>query len=245
MDSEIFSAVIVIIATLVFIYLYGVAKKKLIQNQQKNTEDMYSLLSSKIYPIVNTHIAQLSIQRKKSVYTDPYGKEDLSNWYDKEISYFLASYVYPYLTNVEKYFFAEYQQGIFDLIDNEVKLYDKTSNKKAKSLTFNKNMSGRDFEDYCHQKLLNEGWKVQITKNTGDQGVDLIIEKDNRKIGIQCKKYAKPIGNKAVQEIKAGLNYYNLNEGAVICSSSYTKSAIELANMNDIKLLHYLETDKL
>jgi HJR/Mrr/RecB family endonuclease len=71
---------------------------------------------------------------------------------------------------------------------------------------------------------------------SGDQGVDLIVTKNNIKIGVQTKCYSGTVGNKAIQEIVAGVIHHQLHQGIVITNNFFTPSAIELAKTNDIIL---------
>ena len=89
------------------------------------------------------------------------------------------------------------------------------------------------------------GYFVKRTPKTGDQGVDLIAEKDGDRKAIQCKFYSKPVGNKAVQEVCAGRDFYNTDYAVVVTNSFYTKSAKELANKNKVILLNDNELEKL
>lgn len=108
-------------------------------------------------------------------------------------------------------------------------------------------MSGVEFENFLEQLFLNLGYRITLTKKSGDQGVDLILTKGNQKIGVQCKRSNTTIGNKAVQEICAGLNFYGLNRGMVVTNNIFTASAQNLALSNSIilwdriKLLQQLE----
>jgi restriction system protein len=52
------------------------------------------------------------------------------------------------------------------------------------------------------------GFSVRKTKVTGDQGVDLIVEGEGRLIAVQAKGYTGSVGNKAVQEVYAGMAFY-------------------------------------
>ena len=98
-------------------------------------------------------------------------------------------------------------------------------------------MSGQEFEMYCIDILRGLGFaNVQQTKASGDQGVDIIAEKDSIRYAFQCKYYSHPIGNYAVQEVNAGVQYYNCDVGVVITNSSFTRSAIELAERCNIEL---------
>ncbi len=83
------------------------------------------------------------------------------------------------------------------------------------------------------------GFTIQRTKIVGDQGVDLIAIKDDRKIAIQCKYYTNSVGNKAVQEIIAGADFYGCPEKAVITNSYFTKSAKQLAASLNVILVEY------
>ncbi len=103
-------------------------------------------------------------------------------------------------------------------------------------------MSGKSFEKFITKLYIKLGYKAITTKTSGDQGIDVIIQKRFLKIGIQTKRYNKPVGNKAVQEATAGKKYYRLNKIAVITNNYFTKSAKELAYANDVELI---DRDKL
>lgn len=91
-------------------------------------------------------------------------------------------------------------------------------------------MDGFEFEKYTKYLLEKNGYSsVQLTQKYGDQGIDVIAQKDNVKIGIQCKRWKKRVGNKAVQEVHAGIGYYSLDKGVVLTNSLFTNSAKELA----------------
>ncbi len=64
--------------------------------------------------------------------------------------------------------------------------------------------SGSEYEEHCAEILRTAGWETRSTPKSGDQGVDIIAERDGIRIAIQCKNYKQPVGNKAVQEVLAG-----------------------------------------
>ena len=97
---------------------------------------------------------------------------------------------------------------------------------------------GLKFENYCMNILKQNGWKVKLTPNTGDQGVDLIASIEKLRICIQCKDHKKPLGNKAVQEISAGKLYWNGTHAILVSRSGFTKSAKQLAKANKVKLIN-------
>lgn len=102
-----------------------------------------------------------------------------------------------------------------------------------------KYMEGEYFEFFIAEIYSFLGFKVEHTRITGDQGLDLVIYKDNsfEKIGIQCKRFKNNVGNYAVQEAFAGMYFYKCDKASVITPSRFTKSAKELGNKLGIELI--------
>lgn len=98
-------------------------------------------------------------------------------------------------------------------------------------------MDGHEFEYFCGDILGKNGFTgVEVTKGSGDQGIDIIAFKDGVKYGIQCKCYSSNIGNKAVQEAFAGKTFYGCHVSAVLTNQYFTNSAKELAEKNGVLL---------
>lgn len=97
-------------------------------------------------------------------------------------------------------------------------------------------MTGEEFERYMEKYFIKKGYKVIRTPLSGDYGIDLIIEHEFGKIGVQLKCYFDKVPLKAVQEVVAGLRHYGLGSGMVITNSYFQPSAIRLANDNSITL---------
>ena len=94
-----------------------------------------------------------------------------------------------------------------------------------------------EFEEWVARFLRIAGYKAHATKKSGDYGVDVLAEKDNTSIAIQVKKFTKPVGIKAIQEVISGMDYYNCYEGWVITTAPYfTQAAKNLAKTRNIKL---------
>lgn len=107
-------------------------------------------------------------------------------------------------------------------------------------------MDGQQFEIFCAQLLQDNGWiNVIHTPNSGDQGVDIIAEKDGIKYAIQCKHYSQPVGNTAVQEVTAGKQFYHCHVAVVLTNSIFTKSATDLAKANNVLLWDNYKLDEL
>lgn len=98
-------------------------------------------------------------------------------------------------------------------------------------------MDGEAFENFIALIYERMGYQVEITKSSNDQGVDIIATNLKEKIAIQTKCYSSPVGNKAIQEVIAGLTFYDSDKGIVVTNSIFTKSAIELAQKSHIELI--------
>ncbi len=105
------------------------------------------------------------------------------------------------------------------------------------SLRLAEKKSGEEFERFVARVFAANGYRCEFTKASGDQGIDLLLKRHFRKIGIQVKCYSHPVGNAAVQEAVAGKKYYKTDKVAVVTNNRFTKSAIALAEANDVELI--------
>ncbi|MGN1201205.1 MAG: restriction endonuclease [Candidatus Caccovivens sp.] len=97
-------------------------------------------------------------------------------------------------------------------------------------------MSGLEFENFIAKMFENMGYETKVTKSSGDQGVDVIAIKNDFVLAIQAKCYSSVVGNHAIMEAVAGMKYYKADKCMVITNSTFTKSAQELAKVNDVEL---------
>lgn len=97
-------------------------------------------------------------------------------------------------------------------------------------------MAGAQFEWFISYLFSKLGYSTEITKASGDQGIDVIARKGKAVVAIQAKCYSKPVGNHAIMEAVAGAKYYNATKTMVITNNGFTKSARELAQANNVVL---------
>lgn len=106
-------------------------------------------------------------------------------------------------------------------------------------------MEGREFEYFCADLLRNKGFmEVEVTKGSGDYGIDILAQKEGITYAIQCKCYQSPVGIKAIQEAYSGRDYYDCMVGAVLTNQYFTTPAVEAAKKLKILLWDrgYLES---
>ena len=109
--------------------------------------------------------------------------------------------------------------------------------RKKRKFGFMDDMEGHDFEYFCADLLRENGFlDVEVTKGSGDYGVDILAEKDGVTYAVQCKCYTDAVGVKAVQEAYAGRDYYDRMVGAVMTNQYFTAPAVQAAKKLKILL---------
>lgn len=99
------------------------------------------------------------------------------------------------------------------------------------------NMDGMAYEHHCADVLAAHGWTATLTKASGDQGVDVIARRGHIKVALQCKRYAAPVGNRAVQEVIAARQFEDATHAVVVSTATYTNSARALAHKARVLLI--------
>lgn len=125
-----------------------------------------------------------------------------------------------------------YKESLF-LPNNEVLDNNKSLSAMIEAID---KMDGITFETFVGKLFGALGYQVEVTKSSGDQGVDVIAVKGAEKLGIQAKRYSKSVDNTAVQEIIGGKKMYDLTKMMVLTNNTFTTSAKELAKVNDVIL---------
>lgn len=106
-------------------------------------------------------------------------------------------------------------------------------------------MNPYDFETYIAHIFSAQGYSAKVTKASGDQGADIVMEKLGEKIVVQVKLYSRPVGNKAVQEVVAAKSYYDASRAMIVTNNYFTTSAIRLAKPNKVELINRDSLEKI
>jgi restriction system protein len=94
-----------------------------------------------------------------------------------------------------------------------------------------------EFEKFVGQVFRHLGFTVEVTGQSGDQGVDVLAYKGSLRLAIQAKRYIGAVGNSAVQEVYAGMAHHGCHRCVVVASSGFTTGAIELAQSTGCLLI--------
>lgn len=176
------------------------------------------------------HASVLLRKRRQLVFKNEYGVEKGRDKWIEEVRSFVTDLLAVPDHQIPKHDSPEWAANIDQWIDDLVALQAV----EAEPLN---SMSGADFEVHCAEILTRAGWSVVRNGRSGDQGVDLIASKSGLRVAIQCKRYAGSVGNKAVQEVFAGMSYESCHRAAVVSNAPFTASAVSLARTNRVLLL--------
>lgn len=123
-------------------------------------------------------------------------------------------------------------------LSSKINLFKKTvENQRLKnSIDYWINMSGYEFERQVASLYSVQGYSSQVTRGSGDGGVDIYLSKDGIRYAVQCKNHKKPIGPSAVRDLYGAMTHGQITRGIFISSGGYTTGAKEFAH-NKIELL--------
>lgn len=108
--------------------------------------------------------------------------------------------------------------------------------KKPIKLSDIDSMSGYEFEDFLVNLFTKLGYTVEQRTRSHEQGLDLLLIRHGERIAVQVKRYNRPIGNKAIQEVNAARIFYRCERALVVTNASFTRSAIQLAERCNVDL---------
>ena len=92
---------------------------------------------------------------------------------------------------------------------------------------------GIAFEEHCKCLLQSLGFThLELTRQGGDQGADILGTYENTRYVFQCKDHKRKQGNWSVQEVIGSKNIYKASRAGVISRTDFTKKAYDLARAN-------------
>lgn len=98
-------------------------------------------------------------------------------------------------------------------------------------------LSPEEFEGHVASTYRALGYRTTTTRRIGDQGIDVLAERGQERIGIQCKRTTETVSNSAVQEAYAGQAHYKCTSSAVVSLGGFTAPARALAATTGVRLI--------
>jgi Holliday junction resolvasome RuvABC ATP-dependent DNA helicase subunit len=99
-----------------------------------------------------------------------------------------------------------------------------------------RNMDALEFEEFVANLFREMGYAVEMTQQSGDHGIDLLMRKGDQLIAVQCKHWDAPIGEPVIRDFLGSLTGVKANCGYVVASSTFTSKAFSFAQDKPIKL---------
>lgn len=212
---------------------------------EKNLEAAENAYFKRLSELFQLHFDTLRRKRQQQIYFDDYGNELTDKWFG-EIGYFIDKVVFPdsaITSLIQERSLMQQSLGreihdpdlerrfLSSFIDEMIR---KSGPPESVEIA-----NGNDYEAYCAEGLKVTGWNVINKGGSGDQGVDLIAERNGYRVAIQCKFYSSPVGNAAVQEVIAGKTFESATHAAVVSNATFTTAARQLASSAGVLLLHH------
>lgn len=189
------------------------------------------------------------LKYKQLIYKDEFGDNNIEEF----TNYFFNKYYPRYESNI--YSFKEElkvfcdKEWVDSILISETcghvvhNLFDMLNDKLTDDDSVGIDLEKDAITPYEYEKLIASqfnqlGWDAYATSGSGDQGADVIVEKDGLLFVVQCKMYSQPVGNKAVQEVSSAKDYYDAAGAVVVTNNDYTKSARQLADSQNVWLIH-------
>lgn len=90
-------------------------------------------------------------------------------------------------------------------------------------------LSGHDFEYAFANLYEKQGYNAKISKIGPDQGIDIILEKNNELIAVQCKNHSKPVGVAVIRDLYGTMAHFGYQKGMLTSLSGYTQGVYDFA----------------
>ena len=182
--------------------------------------------------VARRHARTLALRRRQECFVDAYGNLIEDGW-ERERAYFAERSVVPLLeAHGQVEIDDDLWEDILGIVEAVAAGVDLPDESEAPE-------DGIAYERYCAAQLREAGWQARATRASGDQGADIVAEQAGVRLVVQCKRYAKPVGNGAVQEIAAAMPYWSGDMAAVVSNAGFTPAARKLAAAAGVLLLHH------
>lgn len=173
------------------------------------TEKSNEVFSTYMNEIILNKCLKIDLRTIVSIYCDAIPKSlKMLN----HLKFFLSSKGIQHTDDLEKIVEEHYYEqtitkqasNLLHIVNSEKAMFRPISIKKVDT------MDGIEFEHFLAKLFTKMGYYAQVTKASGDQGADLLLEKHGQKTVVQAKRYSRALDNTPVQEIVGAKAYYRV-----------------------------------
>lgn len=96
--------------------------------------------------------------------------------------------------------------------------------------------SGRELEDAVADLFSDNGYEVELTPYSHDEGVDIILRRDGKTTIVQCKAFGKSCGPNVARDLFGTMHAFGASDAILVCPRGFTQATQEFARGKPIKL---------
>jgi hypothetical protein len=109
------------------------------------------------------------------------------------------------------------------------------------------NLDGLQFEHHVAALFRQLGKQADVTRSTGDSGVDIFLRDELGVIAVQCKAHHEAVGPAVVRDLYGSMAHFRAERGMVVSIGGFTAGArtfaagkpIELIGLSELLLLQH------
>ena len=98
-------------------------------------------------------------------------------------------------------------------------------------------MTAVAFKEFAVSLFREMGYTVEITPGTTDNGIDLLLRKNNQLIAVQCRRCSNAVGEPVVRDFSSALMSSGAQSGYILTTSTFTSHAYSFAEGKPIQLV--------
>ncbi len=102
-------------------------------------------------------------------------------------------------------------------------------------------LTGQEFEKLVYDIFTRMGFRSQLTKTSGDGGIDIIAHYDGLvfkgKYLIQCKRWISTVGEPELRDLYGTTVAENALKGILVTTSTFSRQALEFAKGKNLELI--------
>lgn len=125
----------------------------------------------------------------------------------------------------------------FSIQDGRAELQKLKRRQKASILSYLKSMDPILFEHLTGALFEEQGYRVETTVASGDEGVDVKLRKGFKTAVVQCKRYGGSVGQPVVRDLYGTMLHNKAAEAYLVTTGSITKQAQEWSEGKPIELV--------
>jgi restriction system protein len=99
-------------------------------------------------------------------------------------------------------------------------------------------LSPGQFEEWCGDRLREQGYRVTIVGGQSDHGIDLIAERDGVRMAVQCKRWfgVRQVGEPQIRDLLGAMQHEQVTSGMVLTTGHFSEAALAWAQGKPLKL---------